>query len=412
MADSHSTSCRSCGALTKQPDAAGRPRKYCSIQCKDQSAYCRRKSKSSYEKKQTVFTCKECGVLFLRMPGQSLKWCSEGCRPIIYRTWWKESKSIRPCISCGDHFAPSGSTAFAKYCSNSCRVRYLDTHSGVWCKCKNCDKDFEKIRNSEGLYCSRDCQGEYSKKGTLRKKLRSGVFSDIHYGKCRVCKLEMGPSKTKPGAVCIKCQEEFGKAAYTSSIDLLMDRRNGKPCCVCGKSFFPYMSKILWCSSDCKKQTEKYKAWTRISKLKRRAREKTNGPYENIDPIAVFRRDKWACYLCGTKTPKRLRGSLEDAAPELDHIIPLAKGGDHALYNVACACRRCNQLKSANDLIYKNGLPFILAIGTNGKTKTLNPREGRTWQDTQTQLNYSDFLALTRRIRKSTSAMFRSPASR
>lgn len=71
---------------------------------------------------------------------------------------------------------------------------------------------------------------------------------------------------------------------------------------------------------------------------------------DRIDPIAVFERDGWRCHICKAKTRKRLRGTWEPKAPELDHIIPLAAGGTHTWDNVACACRRCNGIKSDKPL--------------------------------------------------------------
>lgn len=68
---------------------------------------------------------------------------------------------------------------------------------------------------------------------------------------------------------------------------------------------------------------------------------------EAVNPIKVMERDGWRCQLCGTGTPKRLRGTGHDHAPELDHIIPLACGGEHSYRNVQCACRKCNLSKSA-----------------------------------------------------------------
>jgi len=68
---------------------------------------------------------------------------------------------------------------------------------------------------------------------------------------------------------------------------------------------------------------------------------------ETFDPFEVFARDGWRCHLCGVKTPKRLRGTYEDCAPELDHIIPLALGGEHSRRNTACSCRKCNIEKGA-----------------------------------------------------------------
>lgn len=71
---------------------------------------------------------------------------------------------------------------------------------------------------------------------------------------------------------------------------------------------------------------------------------------ERFDPVEVLERDGWRCHLCGCNTPKRLRGSYEDNAPELDHIVPLAAGGEHSRRNTACACRKCNIAKSDKPL--------------------------------------------------------------
>lgn len=39
-------------------------------------------------------------------------------------------------------------------------------------------------------------------------------------------------------------------------------------------------------------------------------------------------------------------GTYKVNAPELDHIIPIAKGGAHVWSNLQCACRECNAAKS------------------------------------------------------------------
>ncbi|QDP57374.1 MAG: putative HNH endonuclease [Prokaryotic dsDNA virus sp.] len=61
--------------------------------------------------------------------------------------------------------------------------------------------------------------------------------------------------------------------------------------------------------------------------------------------------------MCGCKTPEAKRGTYAANAPELDHIIPLAKGGAHSKANTACSCRRCNIAKSDKVL----GQPSLLA---------------------------------------------------
>jgi 5-methylcytosine-specific restriction endonuclease McrA len=87
------------------------------------------------------------------------------------------------------------------------------------------------------------------------------------------------------------------------------------------------------------------KEWNRLNKAKRRAAERGN-KYESLSPYFVFKRDKWHCRCCGAHTPWSLRGSIEPNAPELDHIIPLSKGGEHSYANTQLLCRKCNQEKS------------------------------------------------------------------
>lgn len=81
-----------------------------------------------------------------------------------------------------------------------------------------------------------------------------------------------------------------------------------------------------------------------ISKQVRRARE-AGAQWERIDPFAVFFADGWKCQHCGVDTPPGLRGSIEPNAPELDHIIPLSRGGAHVGANVQTLCRQCNSMK-------------------------------------------------------------------
>jgi 5-methylcytosine-specific restriction endonuclease McrA len=71
----------------------------------------------------------------------------------------------------------------------------------------------------------------------------------------------------------------------------------------------------------------------------------------------VFARDGWLCHICGGRTDKARRGTYHPNAPELDHIVPLAKGGAHSYANTACAHRKCNAAKS--DTIM--GQPSLLA---------------------------------------------------
>jgi hypothetical protein len=65
---------------------------------------------------------------------------------------------------------------------------------------------------------------------------------------------------------------------------------------------------------------------------------------EPVDRIEVFDRDKWRCQICGIET---IRQPYTDKSAELDHVVPLSRGGEHSYANTQCACRRCNSLKGA-----------------------------------------------------------------
>ena len=56
----------------------------------------------------------------------------------------------------------------------------------------------------------------------------------------------------------------------------------------------------------------------------------------------VFKRDSFTCQYCGTQAP--------DAILEVDHIIPVSKGGTNDVLNLITACKECNRGKSNNVL--------------------------------------------------------------
>jgi len=57
----------------------------------------------------------------------------------------------------------------------------------------------------------------------------------------------------------------------------------------------------------------------------------------------VLRRDGFACQYCGR--------TGEDAVLEIDHIIPVSKGGTNDIGNLQTACRDCNRGKLTNEII-------------------------------------------------------------
>jgi len=121
---------------------------------------------------------------------------------------------------------------------------------------------------------------------------------------------------------CIDCKKEFISLGYL-----------GKRCPICIKKAI-------------KKAREKHDRAHRRCHKKRA--ERLGVYYEPVDPIKVFIRDGFRCQLCGKKLIREDRGTRKDIAPELDHIITWAEGGEHSYKNTQCACRKCNRIKRVN----------------------------------------------------------------
>lgn len=122
------------------------------------------------------------------------------------------------------------------------------------------------------------------------------------------------------------------------------------PCAECGVQFSPTLPHMTHCSDECRRKRH-WRVWRSV----RRSRLK-GATIETVDPIKVFDRDGWRCHLCSELTDRSKRGSSHPNAPELDHVMPLSKGGEHSYANTACAHRKCNRAKS-NRII---GQPSLL----------------------------------------------------
>ena len=60
-------------------------------------------------------------------------------------------------------------------------------------------------------------------------------------------------------------------------------------------------------------------------------------PISKKKRFEVFKRDKFTCQYCGRKSP--------DVILEVDHIKPVAEGGNNGILNLITSCRDCNRGK-------------------------------------------------------------------
>lgn len=137
----------------------------------------------------------------------------------------------------------------------------------------------------------------------MRHKLNT-----FRVGQCKKCNehIEFHTTMGRPKELCDKCIYELKK-----------------------KTSKEYRKKIRSLGLDCRSSRKKAR--------------KYGGHYDaSLKALDIFERANWACQRCGIDTPKENRGKGLSNSPELDHIVPLSKGGDHAMHNVQCLCRKCN----------------------------------------------------------------------
>ena len=77
--------------------------------------------------------------------------------------------------------------------------------------------------------------------------------------------------------------------------------------------------------------------WDAICRVER-------GKVTNRMRFAIYERDGWRCRKCGRQTDNL----------EIDHIIPISKGGKTTMDNLQTLCARCNKEKGSNTERYGN----------------------------------------------------------
>ena len=126
---------------------------------------------------------------------------------------------------------------------------------------------------------------------------------------------------------------------------------HSRTCATCGSEYIKEYGKAGWrkyCSASCKQEAIRIQGLPHGNNNNHTRRARMRGAiYESVNPLKVFARAKWRCEICGVSTPKRLRGTRHDRAPEIDHILPLSQGGPHTYTNVQCTCRLCNNKKGS-----------------------------------------------------------------
>lgn len=134
-------------------------------------------------------------------------------------------------------------------------------------------------------------------------------------------------------------QKEFNKLIkrpaieYTIKVDLILTNINGDRRSRKTSTFNSDQIEEIICDLNDKRGSyynNEY-IWNAICRVER-------GKVTNKMRFAIYDRDHWRCRKCGRKTNDL----------EVDHIIPIAKGGKSTFDNLQTLCHRCNVRKGAN----------------------------------------------------------------
>jgi len=208
---------------------------------------------------------------------------------------------------------------------------------------------------------------------------------DGHKNYCKACYKEKiysygekeGEEKRKPYISVEKDESKtkrisYVKKGYSKTAGFLKlpkpiivkDNIEGKECNRCGewKSLTEYhkFRRLAYglniycklCDIKAKKkyfQTDKGKNNSHRASSKRRSRMK-QAKYIPYDRVALLRRDRYTCQICGIEVHDRSTGNWNtpDKA-HLDHIVSLENGGETREENLQVLCRTCNLSKSGQN---------------------------------------------------------------
>lgn len=155
----------------------------------------------------------------------------------------------------------------------------------------------------------------------------------------------------KVSALQVRRRSRIDLAAVSKAATARLRARHNRlaretTCRICRAVFCPMFGKHSarpTCSDQCSAENDRRMRCRKQAARKARSRGVAS---EQVDALQVFEAYRWRCASCRCSTPQSLRGSAHLRAPELDHIVPIAKGGAHVRSNVQLLCRGCNRAKS------------------------------------------------------------------
>jgi len=236
---------------------------------------------------------------------------------------WPNGRLLRDCRVCGSGFMPTrdgGRGPFPIECGDECRRVYAawnveqwrqgvkeTAHECAWCF--GLMRSISESRCSQFRYCSRRCQLAASNHRTSNE-----MMDRCEVPRCQDCGL-------------VGCVSRKKRKANRSSTK----RPRGR-------------------CRDC------HRRWVREYELNRpikpvrdrnRLRARVIAAGDRMTTAEIIDRFGNICYLCGIEIDVMIDNHRDPMYLNIDHIVPIARGGRHTWDNVAPTHKRCNESKGA-----------------------------------------------------------------
>lgn len=214
------------------------------------------------------------------------------------------------------------------------------SNSTLFLICPQCGDSFKPV-NSTHTYCTKNC-----KKNSHRQRQKLGLTTPPITGSfnkdCPTC-LTPFTAKYLYQIYCKRSCKLVATHARSRGQTTMEYRFTPSPiyvktCDGCQQLYTARVEHQKFCSQFCKKQFN--------DSIVRQRRQKLNETARGFK-AKLFFRDEGLCGIC--KHPVDISLKYPDQMSlSIDHIIPLAKGGAHAMYNLQIAHWICNIQKSDN----------------------------------------------------------------
>lgn len=260
---------------------------------------------------------------------------------------------MKQCMECGVGFEPSKFTPVQRFCSKRCADKHSHKRASARriATCKVCGKEYHPKEVSRTTCCSRECGWKYQQqhhmadrvnaaKAKREKKRIKLLFERLK--QCIVCKaafvavqhkvLTCGHSECKRKLAWLQAEQPIDKRCDVCGDPVaIVGKYRGRLCGECRKQAVRLQ----------KRRTKRKRAMkATYATAKHKSAEVLAGINQLIDQAGS------QCPCCGLLMSRAAQPNT-DRYLELDHALPLSKGGSDHFPNLRPMCRRCNGLKAA-----------------------------------------------------------------